>query len=53
MIKLHIMAHYKDTEKDQGLFLTVDLSKQIVKGTYEYTLTRLINKKLDLSIFDR
>ena len=53
MIKLPIMAHYKDTEKGQGLFLTVDLSEQIVKGTYEYTLTRLIDNKLDLSIFDR
>jgi transposase len=47
------MAHYKDTEKGQGLFLTVDLSEQIVKGTYEYTLTRLIDNKLNLSIFDR
>ena len=53
MIKLRIMAHYKDTEKGQGLFLTVNLSEQIVKGTYEYTLTRLIDNKLDLSIFDR
>ena len=47
------MAHYKETAKGQGLFLTVDLSKQIVKGTYEYTLTRLIDNKLDLHIFDR
>ena len=46
------MAHYKETEKGQGLFLTVNLSEQIVKGTYEYTLDRLIDKKLDLSIFD-
>jgi len=47
------MAHYKETEKGQGLFLTVNLSKQLVPGTYEYTLTRLIDNKLDLSIFDR
>ena len=53
MIKYQIMAHYKETEKGQGLFLTVNLSEQIVKGTYEYTLNRLIDKKLDLSIFDR
>ena len=46
------MAHYKETINGQNLFLTVDLSKQIVKGTYEYTLTRLIDNKLDLSIFD-
>jgi transposase len=47
------MAHYKDTEKGQGLFLTVNLDEQLVPGTYEYTLTRLIDNKLDLSIFDR
>jgi len=47
------MAHYKNTEKDQGLFLTVNLSEQLVPGTYEYTLTRLIDNKMDLSIFDR
>ena len=47
------MAHYKETEKGQGLFLTVNLTEQIIPGTYEYTLTRLIDNKLDLSIFDR
>ena len=47
------MARYKYTAKGQGLFLTVDLSEQIVPGTYEYTLTRLIDNKLDLRIFDR
>ena len=47
------MAHYKDTEKGQGLFLTVNLSEQIVPGTFEHPLDRLIGEKLDLSIFDR
>ena len=47
------MAHYKETEKGQGLFLTINLSEQLVPGTYEYTLTRLIDNKLNLSIFDR
>jgi len=47
------MARYKQTEKSQGLFLTVNLSEQILPGTYEYTLTRLIDNKLDLRIFDR
>jgi len=46
------MAHYKNTENGQGLFITVNLSEQIVPGTYEYTLTRLIDNKLDLTIFD-
>ena len=47
------MARYKDTDKAQGLLLPVNLSKQIVKGTFESMLARLIDKKLDLSIFDR
>ena len=46
------MVHYKNTEKGQGLFITVNLSEQIVPGMYEYTLTRLIDNKLNLSIFN-
>ena len=46
------MARYKETEKGQGLFLTVNLSERIAEGTYEYTLNRLIDKKPDMSIFD-
>jgi transposase len=53
MIRSNIMARYKHTEKGQGLFLTVDLSKQIVPGSYEYTLTHLIDNKLDLRVFDQ
>jgi len=45
------MLPYKETEKEQGLFYTVNLSEQIVNGTYEYTLNRLIDKKPNLSIF--
>ena len=47
------MAHYRETEKNQGLFLTVNLDKQIIPGTFEHTLIGLIDKKLDLSIFNR
>ena len=46
------MAHYKETEKGQGLFLTVNLAEQLVPGTYEYTLSQLIDNKFDLSVFD-
>ena len=46
------MAHYKETERGQKLFLTIDLSEQLIPGTYEYTLKRLIDNKLHLSIFD-
>ena len=46
------MVHYKDTEMDQGIFLSINLSEQLVKGTFEYTLNRLINNKMNLKIFD-
>jgi len=46
------MAKYKKTEKEQGLFLTVNLSEQLLTGAFEWTLNNLIDKKLDLSIFD-
>ena len=38
------MAHYKKSEREQGLFLTVNLNEQLVPGTYEHTLDRLIDK---------
>ena len=47
------MARYRETKKGQGLFLIVNLCDQIVPGTYEHTLKRLIDQKLDLKIFDR
>jgi len=46
------MARYKETEKGQGLFLTLNLNEQLATGTFEYTLNHLIDKKLDLRIFD-
>src|SRR5215469_6900146 len=47
------MARYKQTNKDQGQFLTVNLYEQIIPGTYEHTLSRLLDEKLDLSLFDQ
>src|SRR5215469_13944864 len=47
------MARYKETDFDQGLIIPVILSDQIIEGTYEHTLMRLIDEKLDLSIFDQ
>ena len=40
------MAHYKDNEKGQGLFLTINLSERLVPGSFEYTLTRLVDNML-------
>src|SRR5215469_16439039 len=46
------MANYKQTEKGQGLIIPVNLHEQIIPGTFEDTLSRLLDTKLDLSIFD-
>ena len=49
------MARYKytDAAAGQGLFLTVNLQEQLLPGTFEYMLDRLIGTKIDVSIFDQ
>ena len=47
------MARYKETDKDQGQFLAVNSGEQLVQGTFDYTLNDLIDRKMDLRIFDR
>jgi transposase len=45
------MARYKDV--DSGLkFLAVDLSRQLLPGTFEHALGHLLDHELDLSHFD-
>ena len=45
------MARYKDV--DTGLkLLAVDLSRQLLSGTFEHALSHLIDHELDLSHFD-
>jgi transposase len=46
------MARYKETTRGQGLLLPVDLSEQLIPGTYEDTLNHLLDSEIDLSIFD-
>ena len=46
------MARYKETDKDQGQFLAVNSGEQLVQGTFDYTLNDLIDRKMDLRIFD-
>lgn len=46
------MAKYKSCSSSQGAFVPVHFCHQIQRGTFEYTLTRLIDNELDLSIFD-
>jgi transposase len=49
------MARYKTTDvaAGQGLFLNVNLSKQLMPGSFEYMLNDLLNGKIDISIFDK
>ena len=47
------MARYKPYSYSQGVFIPVHFEKQILPGTFEYTLNHLIENELDLSIFDQ
>ena len=46
------MAKYKPHSTSQGIFAPVHLSHQIQKGTFEYTLSQLVDNALDLSFLD-
>ncbi len=46
------MARYKDVNYHQDKFIPVTFSKQILPGTFEYTLSYVIDHELDLSVFD-
>lgn len=43
------MARYKHYSYKQGRLIPVYFEKQILPGTFEYTLNRLIDSELDLS----
>lgn len=46
------MARYKPYSYAQGKFIPVHFEKQILPGTFEYSLNYLVDHKLDLLIFD-
>jgi transposase len=46
------MARYKNYNYSQGKFISVFFDKQILPGTFEYTLHYLIDQEIDLSIFE-
>jgi hypothetical protein len=46
------MAKYKDYCYAQDKFIPVSFAKQVLPGTFEYTLSHLIDRELDLSAFD-
>ena len=47
------MARYKKYSYAQGKFIPIQFEKQILPGTFEYTLHYLIDHELDLSLFDK
>ena len=46
------MARYKRYDYSQGKFIPISFDKQILPGTFEYTLHYLIDNEIDLSVFD-
>ncbi len=47
------MARYKQYSYKQGKFIPIHFDRQILPGTFEYTLSYLIDDEIDLSIFDQ
>ncbi len=46
------MARYKDYDYSQGKFIPIHFDRQILPGTFEYSLHYLIDNEIDLSLFD-
>jgi len=46
------MARYKNYNLDQTKFIPIVFSDQITPGTFEHTLSFLIDEHLDMSVFD-
>src|SRR5512136_28766 len=46
------MARYKEYDYSQGKFIPIHFDRQILPGTFEYSLNYLIDNEIDLSIFD-
>ena len=46
------MARFKHTDNSQGLFLSINLKKQILPGTFEWTIDYLIDRT-DMSLFEQ
>ena len=46
------MARYKDYNYDQSKLLPINFSEQILPGSFEHTVSYLVDNELDLSVFD-
>jgi transposase len=47
------MARYKDYSYEQTKLIPIAFSQQILPGTFEYTFNYLIDKEVDLSVFEQ
>src|SRR4029077_5798022 len=47
------MPRFKDAQYEQGKFIPIQFSAQILPGTFEHALAYVVDHKLDLSVFDR
>ena len=52
IIKRKQKAKYKKYSYSQARFVPIHFDKQIIPGTFEYTLNYLIDNEIDLSLFD-
>jgi len=46
------MAKFKPLNENQLVMLPISLQNQLVPGTLEHTISELVDKHLDLSVFD-
>ncbi|NOH02162.1 MAG: IS1182 family transposase [Chloroflexi bacterium] len=46
------MAKYKPSNEDQMVMLPISLQDQLVPGTLEHTIHRLVDENINLSVFD-
>ena len=46
------MARYIDYDLNQSKFIPIIFSDQIIRGSFEYTISVLVDEHLDMSIFD-
>jgi len=46
------MARYKEYDYSQGKFIPIHFDRQILPGTFEYSLHYLIDNEIDLSLFE-
>lgn len=46
------MAKYKPSNENQMVMLPISLQDQLVSGTLEHTINRLVDENIDLSVFD-